>query len=317
MAVMNTGIVIFLAAFAVFILICLISMITDVRRFVVRHYTVRSAKVSKPLTFVFVTDLHSKCFGNEQEPLVTAIERENPDAVLAGGDLIVSREAGAKKPGWQDAALLLLQKLAAKYPIFLANGNHEGKLVDPEEGDFALLYQDYMKKVETLGVRTLHNESVSFEGITITGLELPQSSYQKIIPHDIGGDAVETCVGVPKDNDFQLMLAHNPKFFRHYAAWGADLTLSGHVHGGLMRLGLRGAIAPDLHLFPRYSFGAYRIKKGDARGDRWRVAHGTEGCILPKDQAAMIVSCGLGSHTLPIRIFNPGELSVIHLEPEK
>lgn len=89
------------------------------------------------------------------------------------------------------------------------------------------------------------------------------------------------------------MIAHNPEYFPAYAEWGADLVLSGHVHGGLMRLPfLGGVIAPSMKLFPKYDGGVFE-------------EHGS----------TMILSRGLGTHTLPIRIFNPGELVVIRLTP--
>ena len=68
--------------------------------------------------------------------------------------------------------------------------------------------------------------------------------------------------------------------------------MSGHVHGGLMRLPvLGGVISPRLRLFPRYDGGRFE-----------------------RDKKVMILGRGLGTHTLPIRIFNPGELVVIHLK---
>ena len=91
------------------------------------------------------------------------------------------------------------------------------------------------------------------------------------------------------------MLAHNPEYFANYAKYGADLILSGHVHGGVVRLPFVGGCAsPAIRLFPKYSDGLYTLQN-----------------------KKMVVSCGLGSHTIPMRIFNPGELTVISLKPEE
>ena len=98
-----------------------------------------------------------------------------------------------------------------------------------------------------------------------------------------------------EDGAYHILLAHNPVYFKQYAAWGADLTLSGHLHGGIIRLPLiGGVITPQAKLFPRYSAGKYEI------GEKW-----------------MIVSRGLGTHTIPIRFNNKPELSVIHLIPAR
>ena len=79
-------------------------------------------------------------------------------------------------------------------------------------------------------------------------------------------------------------------YFDYYAKWGADLVLSGHVHGGLLRLPIiGGVISPQIKLFPKYTGGLYKLNK-----------------------AVMIVSRGLGTHTIRFRFFNPPELVVVH-----
>ena len=71
--------------------------------------------------------------------------------------------------------------------------------------------------------------------------------------------------------------------------------LSGHVHGGIMRLpALGGVLSPALTLFPKYDGGMFK-----------------------EDNSTMILSRGLSSHTPPVRIFNPGELIVIDLNRVK
>ena len=64
---------------------------------------------------------------------------------------------------------------------------------------------------------------------------------------------------------------------------------------GFMRLPvLGGVLSPALRLFPRYDGGLYEEGK-----------------------SKMVLGRGLGTHTLPIRVFNPGELIVVRLEPER
>ena len=71
------------------------------------------------------------------------------------------------------------------------------------------------------------------------------------------------------------------------------MVLSGHVHGGIMRLPLLGGvIAPSYRLFPKYDGGIFR------HGKSW-----------------MLLGRGLGSHTLPFRFFNPAELHEVILKP--
>ena len=98
-----------------------------------------------------------------------------------------------------------------------------------------------------------------------------------------------------RETKYEIMIAHDPFYFDAYAETDADLILSGHVHGGIMRLPLLGGvISPRLQLFPKYDGGKFE-----------------------KNNTTMILSRGLGCHTLPIRIFNPGELICLTLSPCK
>lgn len=73
------------------------------------------------------------------------------------------------------------------------------------------------------------------------------------------------------------------------------MVVSGHVHGGIMRLPVFGGVlSPSLTLFPKYDGGRF-----------------SEG------KSTMILSRGLGTHTIPLRVFNPGELVVIDFKPDK
>ena len=102
-------------------------------------------------------------------------------------------------------------------------------------------------------------------------------------------------MGNADERFYTVLLAHNPEYFSSYAEWGADLTLSGHVHGGVARVPIwgKGVISPGLKLFPKYDGGIFR-----------------------KGQAVMVLSRGLGMHTIPIRLFHPGELWVVEFKTE-
>lgn len=284
-----------LACIAAFFLVV---MYIDDHRFVIREYEVRSDRVSEPLTFVFMSDLHGKDYGDNNRRLLDSVDRIDPDAVLIGGDMIVSSKARRSEDGWMKTSLDLTEKLCSRYPVYLSNGNHEDVL--HEEEVFRPLYERYMAELEKRGAVQLHNTSEVFHGVRVYGLELPHYSYGKVFPVRISVQETEECLGPKKDDAYSIVLAHNPKFFPTYAGWGADLVLSGHVHGGLMRIGKLGFIAPDLHLFPKYSAGKYEFRTASSEA-----------------VSTMIVTCGLGEHTLPIRIFNPAELSVIRLLPEE
>ncbi|MEA4849164.1 MAG: hypothetical protein VB106_18170 [Clostridiaceae bacterium] len=96
-----------------------------------------------------------------------------------------------------------------------------------------------------------------------------------------------------KDNEYTILLSHRPELFDLYAANGIDLVLSGHAHGGQVRLPfVGGLVAPNQGLFPKYYEGVYE-----------------------NGQMKMVVSRGLGNSIAPVRINNRPELVVITLAP--
>ena len=93
---------------------------------------------------------------------------------------------------------------------------------------------------------------------------------------------------------FNILLTHNPLYFDVYEKSGVDLILSGHVHGGIVRIPFKGGVlSPDQEWFPKYYHGLYTI-----------------------NDTSMIVSAGLGNDTVNFRAFNPFEINLITLRSE-
>jgi len=278
----------FLIIAAIIVIFFLIVIAADCNRFVIREYTCVSDKLYKDGKFILLSDLHNKSFGKANEKLLRAIRKENPDAVLIAGDMYTS-----SKNEDNTASAGFVCRLSEKYPVYYANGNHEQKTrVCPEI--FGSMYGGYMKKIRTAGAVTLVNEKVFLPSynMEIYGLEIERSYYKKFFDQHMETGYLDGLLGRADNNRFNLLIAHNPDYFETYAGWGADLTVSGHIHGGLMVLPfLGGVVSPKLRLFPHYDGGSFE-----------------------KNGKRMILSRGLGTHTLPVRIFNPGELVVIHLK---
>lgn len=311
------------AAILLFGVICLASLIHCNRTFVVRRYPYRTNKVARPLTLVFISDLHNKVYGNRNEAIYAAVRNIRPDAILIGGDMTIAKpaihKAFAGDLSGMDAATAFLQNLPAIAPTYYVNGNHEQRIYEtghrgdaPEYLAANTVISRFYDALERMGIHQLHNTSALLqENIRIYGYEHACEHYEKIFSNPIPDGDVAAKLGRPDPRYLNILMAHNPKFFRAYAQWGADLVLSGHVHGGLMRIGRWGFIGPDLHLFPRYSGGDYYAVKGS--GER---AGRSDFDKNPGKVSEMVLSCGLGAHTLPIRIFNPGEISVVDIIPE-
>ncbi len=273
-----------IGALAVFFLAV---MAIDCNRFVIRKYKCSAGKLKRDCRIVLLSDLHNKAFGEGNRRLLEEIDRLCPDIILMAGDMYTCQRDGDIRTAGD-----LVCALAARYPVYYGNGNHEHKTrLYPEH--FGSIYRDFTERIGKAGVSPLINEKVSLPAfnLDIYGVEIGREYYKKFTGIRMEKRYLDRLLGRPQEDRFSLLIAHNPDYFKTYAAWGADLVVSGHVHGGLMRLPiLGGVISPAIRFFPKYDGGEYR--EGSCR---------------------MILSRGLGTHTLPIRIFNPGELAVIEL----
>ncbi len=267
-----------------------IVIIRDMNRFVVAPYEVKSDKIKQKYTFVMLSDLHNKSYGRQNEKLVKAIADCHPDSVITVGDMYTSKEG----TGF-DNALFLLRALSKQFPVYMANGNHEHKTSEYPQA-FGGMYERYVKALQELGIKPLVNGHLILpkENIDLCGLQIDRSYFGHFRKQQMPENYLEGLVGKPDAGRFQILLAHNPLYFEEYARWGADLVLSGHVHGGIVRLPvLGGMVSPAVTLFPKYDGGRFRL-----------------------GNSIMILGRGLGTHTLPVRMWNPGELVLVTLLPD-
>lgn len=277
---------------AVILVILAWIMLYDSNRFVVRHYSLRDRRIRKPVKAVVLADLHNKRYGKENERLLQAIDGIKPDMILIAGDILT-----AKPKASFDIAVDLLTKLAAKYPIYYGNGNHEHRLkLYPETyGDMAERYEEELQKI---GIRRLVNEYTdpADYGIRIYGSEIDKLYYKRFGIKPMDPEYLRELLGQPSDEMYTILIAHNPDYFPKYADWGADLVLAGHVHGGMVRVPFwgKGVVSPNVRLFPKYDGGRFTL-----------------------GNTTMLLSRGLGMHTIPVRLFNPGEILEVDLLPEE
>lgn len=263
----------------------------DSNRFVVRSHKVTDSRIRKPCRAVVLSDLHNKRYGKDNERLLAAIRLQEPDFIFIAGDILTAKPKASMEP-----ALQLLRALAAEYPVYYANGNHEHrlKLYPKVYGSMASRYREALKEI---GIRPMVNSHASLPeyGIEVYGSEIDAYYYKRFRLGRMVPEYLTGLLGQAPRDAYTVLLAHNPDYFPQYAAWGADLTLSGHVHGGVARVPFwgKGVIAPTWHLFPKY-----------------------DGGVFQEGGAVMVLSRGLGTHTIPVRVFNPAELWVVEFTPE-
>lgn len=259
-----------------------------------RIYEIRTDKLKKeerPLRILFLADLHNRLWGKGQRELLDAMDRFPADLVLCAGDMLLGRD-----PVGMEHVFLLFQELSERKSVVIAgNGNHESRMRQCPK-DYGAQYEYYAGRLKELGVKIPVNETIRMHHgsapVHIHGYEMPLEYYKKFCIRSYDGKDLYEKLGRPADGAFHILLAHNPVYFRSYVRWGADLTLAGHLHGGIIRIpGIGGLITPQARLFPRYDRGLYE------RYGKY-----------------MVVSPGLGEHTIPFRICNPPWLIGIRIK---
>lgn len=266
----------------------------ELKKFEITQYEMSTSKVNKKIKLVVISDLHSFTYGTGNGRLLEAVREQQPDLILIPGDLIVS--ASMEK---YDISAKLAKNLVRIAPVIYCNGNHESHVQqDVIDEEIRQAYQDYRRQLSGFGVIFLNNEQKEFQlpggRIRVSGVELPLSCYKKWKKPKLASFYLQDQLGRASTDELQVLLAHHPAFAEQYAEWGADVTVCGHNHGGLIRLpGLGSIFSPQFIPFPKYDAGEFTIAG-----------------------RKVYISRGLGTHTLHIRIFNRAELAVITVQPD-
>lgn len=250
---------------------------------------------------LFFSDLHGVSFGKNNKKLLDTIDIINPDAIIIGGDMIVDKYKHMKVDSKAKTnAIYLLNKLCEKYTVFYGMGNHETKSRLNEQ--IKAEYKNYLYCIENKNLHILANkhEYVTIKGtrFCIYGLETDPAYYsKKKIKHIDSQYVIEKLGPEPEHKrSIPIVISHNPDSFPACARWGAEYVLSGHNHGGFVRLPfLGGIIGSNFRLFPKYSAGVYKDET---------------------HASTMLLSRGLGTHTIKFRLFNKPELMVIKFKPK-
>lgn len=254
----------------------------------VSRYTVRSEKVAGAFRVVFLTDLHGREFGADNSRLLEKIAAEQPDMIALVGD-IFNHDADDDEI---DRMCGFIQRATEIAPVYFGLGNHEQERLTTYDGDL-------LERIRQSGAVVLDAEYLDVElggtPVRIGGYmgyyrtpHLNTSFSDQIDRYDRFFDNFENT------DRFKLLLNHIPT---NWVDWDyidmypVDLVLSGHYHGGLIRIPIldQGLYAPYVGLFPPHTKG-----------------------IFEGSQATCILTTGLAGSRLP-RFFNPPEIAVVDI----
>lgn len=266
-----------LPALAILVALALIAL--D-ERLILRTYTVVSPKLTAEVRLAVVTDFHSS---DNADDVVAMVASCAPDAVLLVGDMF--DDDIANRP--TERTLSLMRQLSAQYPCYYVSGNHEAWT-----GEMDALYQ----QTEEAGVTVLRMSSgvltVRGQRIALCGIPDPYEMVFSGAPDT--EEQLRQALEDVDSADFTVLLAHRPELLAKYAQFPLDLVVSGHAHGGQVRIPgvLNGLYAPNQGWFPKLAGGAYT-----------------------QDGTTLIVSRGLAVRTRLPRIFNRPEVVLVRCVP--
>ncbi|MCR4644325.1 MAG: metallophosphoesterase [Oscillospiraceae bacterium] len=258
----------------------------------VRHDTVQMSGIRKGYRLIHLSDIHFSRFTShaQNQMCISRILRRcrtmwNVSAVCITGDLVSRKWNEHTLPD----AMQLVRELRKIAPVILSLGNHETDLPVQQRREF-------VRAMQESGAVILHNRSVRLGELYLTGLTLPGHVFRNIrggytdlstITQDMVENTLGGCEGHP-----HVLLAHSPLGLSAYGKWGADVILSGHIHGGIVRIREQGILSPERLFFPHFTKGMYTDAETGAR---------------------MELTSGIGK----LRFNNPAEIVCVDLMPEK
>ena len=243
----------------------------DTNRFDVRHVEIELERLPKPFegfTILQISDLHNRAYGKDGLDMIRAIQGLSFDCIVITGDLLDRHLPKKRENGYRFA-----REAAKLGTTYFVQGNHEWRIGE---------WQEIQAELNLRGIRVLNNEKVTFsrDGASLDLIGIREKT------------GVEEIQALVSPDVCSVLLAHHPERIWDYARTGVDLVLSGHAHGGQVRLFGHGLYSPDQGVQPRYTSGVYTSGK-----------------------TKLYVSRGAGNHSfLPPRIFNRPEIDLITLK---
>lgn len=265
------------------------------RKLSITKYSIKDNRIPdsfRGFHIVQLSDLHNALFGESNSELYRTINELEPDVILITGDMIVG------KPGCDVIQVVeFMNSLCKIAPVYFSMGNHELR-VSLYEDVYGNMWSDFLAHISS-DVHLLFDEVADIirgeDKISLYGLNLTPELYKRFKHTPMPDDYLSGLFGICNHKNYHIFMAHNPDYFPDYAKWGANLTFSGHVHGGMIRIPLLGgALSPMIHFFPKYDKGVFQI-----------------------EEQRMVLSGGLGNHTFKFRVNNLPEVVSVTLDADE
>lgn len=250
---------------------------------VVRRYTLITKKIqsNQSIRIVLVSDLHSKVYGENQTRLRSKIEAENPDIIALVGDIV-------DDSGRIEGVKLFLEAIKDIGPIYYVTGNHEIRTGQVDK------IKDLFKSFGVYVLENnLHKANIKGVNLIIAGVDDPNIVRYERTQSNWYKEVYNSFSNIKDMEGYKILLSHRPEKVDLYSTLPFDLVLSGHSHGGQIRIPflLNGLYAPHQGFFPKYAGGVYEF-----------------------ENYTLVVSRGVYFNLFLPRIFNPPEIVVVDIE---
>ena len=274
-------------------------------------------RIEKSFTIALVADLHNA----SPEQVLESLRQRSPSMIIIAGDIVYGTQLDKQGYNYDASKSMLdffpnavsfIEQVNSIAPAFFSYGNHEWLLTKAD-----------VDRIKSAGITILDNTWLEYNGLFIGGLSSPdvskywrfQDKYRAEHPENTRGNIkteyhksasfewrktpeYEWLDEYEAQKGYKILVCHHPE---HWALRESmlvnrniDLVLSGHAHGGQIRICGQGLYASDQGLLPKYTDGIHEGKYGK-----------------------MIISRGLSNPTIVPRLFNPPEIVYIDLHGER
>ena len=213
------------------------------------NYTINSNKVNDNINVTIISDLHENRFGEDNTDLIKKIEKQSPDIILVAGDMTNEDSTDIK------LVTNLMKRLSEIAPVFYSLGN-------TEYDNITKFNSDIIEQLENVNVTVLDKE---YEDIKIKNTIIRIGGMYDYAFALNGNNTYKFLCDFQDTNNYKIMIAHRPDSFIFGDAsevWDIDLVVSGHTHGGQVRLPFMGGLyVGDQGYFPMYDKGLFDLNK--------------------------------------------------------